>query len=73
MPKRRPKADQHRCAKHSHNYYDGDQGVGNPYLDGHHDGRYHEHDDGVVDWEDWERDAYEQGFADGQSDRARTA
>jgi hypothetical protein len=66
-------SDQYQCPEHGHAYYDGDRGVGDPYLDGKHDGRYHNHDDGVADWEPWEREAYEKGFANGLDDKTGTS
>jgi hypothetical protein len=64
--------DVFQCAEHGHTYYDGDQGIGDPYQDGDHDGEFHEHEDWrtLVDWEPWEREAYERGFAEGSRARA---
>jgi hypothetical protein len=61
--------DVFQCAEHGHTYYDGDQGIGDPYEDGRHDGQHHEHDDGVADWDPRERAAYERGFAEGSQAR----
>ena len=57
--------DQYQC-KHGHRYYDGDQGVGSPYDDGHHDATaQHGYDRGTDDYDPWERDAYAEGYRAG--------
>jgi hypothetical protein len=51
--------------EHGHAYYDGDQGLGDPGEDGYHDAvDNHGHAD-VTSWEEWERHAYEAGWAGG--------
>jgi hypothetical protein len=63
-------SDLYRC-EHGHAHYDGDQGAGSPYEDGrHHAAAGHGRDDGVADWEPWERVDYERGYLDGLKVRA---
>lgn len=55
--------DQYVCG-HGHAYYDGDQHVGDPYMDGAHDAADHGYDEDTRSWEPWERAEYARGYAD---------
>jgi len=57
--------DRFRC-EHGHAYYDGDQGVGSPFEDDHHDAKAGHGRMDVTSWDAWERDAYESGFWKGE-------
>jgi hypothetical protein len=65
-------ADQYRC-RHGHQYYDGDQGVGSPYDDGWHDAQARHERMDVTSLQPWERNSYEQGYADGGTPEWREA